>query len=671
MPVETTSLPHRRRNYQFTGCCGPKIVLASFPFVFCVPVRKSNIKEAASESGILKQPRASMIKENSIMKSLFSRALRRKRREPSLPPALMLAALLLLAGGRGVEAQLRFGTWTHLIGQTRFDTENLEAIDAGIKAVSYFKFSGSALPNLDMFVEIKALGGGSPDNLYRNEDHPFGWHADNRLGLSDGSRKFFTDLVTAPYTQMLGRNDGTDAPTMDNLRLTFNNPYLVTVMGYKWAKLPEFHMANWLTLDNEWEAGYDSTGGFVILQLGEQFRKIGDINLNVWLSPNRSADRAGKQYGFFGLAQAEYQGHTLGFQWNSALDYEWDTIVDNVYEHDYILGYTGKAGPLGIKANLLLNLWGASKVPDPFNSGAYVRQPYSPPSSDVGPADTKAPFQENMAAALRLDYKFRGIEIYGGYRLRGPQANMMYIEQGADDHDHLTDYLGSPNHQRLYAGTSFRPLRPMRIYGELGGDFVMLSAHQRQPFTSSKNVQFYLKPEIEYEFNAVFGITSKAHLYTKLLLNTAENDKFVRGDSEKPFLVERAGFKFSTGQLAPIIRGVEFIVGLDNQEADYLYNSYAGIIHFPRELNVNLGTMIRIAQPSVVRHDNPTGFWVGIDKKIKGFGNPEFWTQFMWNADPYKGWEDKPVLDFDGYILHHPGDHANWATVRLGLTWDF
>jgi hypothetical protein len=98
-------------------------------------------------------------------------------------------------------------------------------------------------------------------------------------------------------------------------------------------------MGLWRTLDGDhWD------GGFVVFKLGEKLRKIGGLKLDLWLPPNRSANRSGQQYGFFDLAKAEYQEHLFGFQFNSAWGTDWETILDEVLENDFIAAYSGAVG---------------------------------------------------------------------------------------------------------------------------------------------------------------------------------------------------------------------------------------------------------------------------------------------------------------------------------------
>jgi hypothetical protein len=385
---------------------------------------------------------------------------------------------------------------------------------------------------MKMFVEIKAFDVNGATNLYRNPDY----HSDDGLTFADGTQHYLTDLFTNPF-QAIAQGA---KPTLDNLDVTFQNPYVDTQIGYKWAKIPGNWMGLWRTLDNDnWDGGYDGDGGFVVFKLGEKLQRIGGLKLDLWLSPNRSANRSGQQYGFFGLAKAEYQEHLFGFQFNSAWGTDWETILDEVLENDFIAAYSGTVGGVKISANALVNIYGAYEQPSPL--GGSVRSFYTPPSSDVGrigPVDPDVALYNNMAAALRLGYTVRGVELGLGYAMRGPQANMMYVKQG-DDEYHLTDSLGRLNNQRVYVSASGTPVRNLKVWGEASADFVVNGDYlfysntfrygksdtdeAITAFKDNGNIQVFLKPEAEYNLSSLTGLRdNKFHVYTKLLLNTAK-----------------------------------------------------------------------------------------------------------------------------------------------------
>ncbi|MDR2070109.1 MAG: hypothetical protein LBP81_01640 [Treponema sp.] len=573
---------------------------------------------------------------------------------------------------------MKFGTWSHLSLENYFDADDFTPRNSGINARSYLKFSGQALPRMQMFMEIKAFEVNDSNNLYRNSDY----NADNGLTFADGSQHYLTDLFTNPFKAI----DQAAKPTLDNLGITFQTSYLDTQIGYKWAKIPGNWMGLWRTLDGDnWDGGYDGDGGFVVFKTGEKLRKIGDVKLDVWLSPNRSANRSGQQYGFFGLAKAEYQEHKIGFQFNSAWGNTWDTILDDVLENDFIAGYSTKVMGVKIDANALVNIYGAYEEPLPQDSTVNIRSFYTPASSDVSQTDPDAALYNNMAAALRLGYTVGIVDLGFGYALRGPQAGMMYVKQW-DDEYHLTDSLGILNNQQIYVSASVSPVRNLKVWGKTGASFVFsrdfpyysnafTNKDTPTPYSDINNVQLFLDPEAEYNLSPLLGFDSKFHIYTKLKFNTAGDDKFIRGAGtdavESPVIVNDVAFRFSTGRLNPVFQGLEFTVGFDNEDTEYFFNSYSVSVKLPRQFGVSTGALIRISNPGVAKHDDPFGFFLGMTKELRGFGNPRFWGQFFWNAKPYKDYNDRAELDFGDYMIGSPKDMAGLACFRIGLSWDF
>jgi hypothetical protein len=571
---------------------------------------------------------------------------------------------------------MKFGTWSHVALENYFSADDFTPRNSGINARSYLKFDGQALSRMKMYVEIKAFEVNDSNNLYRNPDY----HSNNGLTFADGIQHYTTDLFTNPFETIAQG----EKPTLDNLGITFQNSYVETQIGYKWAKIPGNSMGLWTTLDGgNWDAGYDGDGGFVVFKLGENLRKVGDLNLDVWLSPNRSANRSGQQYGFFGLAKASYGDHLFGFQFNSAWGTEWETILDEVMENDFIAAYSGKVSGVKIDANALVNIYGAYEKPSPL--GGSVRAFYTPPSSDVGrigTVDPDADLYNNMAAALRLGYTVGDVDLGLGYALRGPQASMMYVKQW-DDEKHLTDSLGMLNNQRVYITASTTPVENLKVWGEVSAGFAFNKdyAYYNNTFTDKDtptqyadkdNIHIFLKPEVEYNLSSLTGLRdNKFHIYTAFVFNTSSDDKFTRGDTESPFILENIAFRFSTGRLSSLIQGIEFTGGLDNENSNYLYNSYSLTVKFPRNLGVNTGALIRISQSGVDSPDNPFGFFLGMTKELTGFGNPRLWAQFFWNAKPYKDYNDRAELDFGDYMIDSPSSMDGLACIRLGLSWDF
>jgi hypothetical protein len=330
---------------------------------------------------------------------------------------------------------------------------------------------------------------------------------------------------------------------------------------------------------------------------------------------------------------------------------------------------------MSIQANLLYNLWGSEKFYDEDDE-VYKRRAYSPSTSDVSnviPED----YRENFAAAIRLSYdlrQFNAGNIALGYRLRGSQANMMYIEQGADGHDHLTDQLGERNSQRVhleYTLPSFQALNGFAAGFISGVNLLLYNDGLHKPW-SEGNIQYHFNPWLDYNLRNI-GLNARVWVYANMFYNTKE--KIVRGDHESAFLLERAGIRVETGQITPEIRSVEVFAGFDNiWDRNYFYNSYLATVRMINNLNIQGGFMFRIAHSGVEAHDNPFGFFAGFNQRLNILSRPILYSQFLWNMNPYKGTTDGiHVYDLDGYLLGGGGrySYSGRSAARIGLRWEF
>lgn len=574
----------------------------------------------------------------------------------------LLVVSLLCTGGVGLYAQTSFGTTTDLGFETWFNPETMEATSAGTKTHSYIRFNGVAFNKVSLFMELEA---GANQALYNEADE---------LEWNEGFQQFFTDGLTNPLYYFAGQ------PSFGHVRLNIQDPYVSTELGYKYTKLPRHENALWMTVDGDWDAGYNSTGGFALFKLGSKLQKIGNIRLNAFIAPNKSADRAGNQYGFLGVASAQYKTHTLDFQYNGGYGSTVETVFDEIYEADYILGYSGKVGTVGIKANGLVNIWGAKReefiVPgatdaDPDTIVPY-RKPYSPPSSDVGSVDSEAELLENMAGAVQVAYNFgRKVQTLAGYRFRGSQANLMYVKH-ADGDEHIKDQLGNRNTQQAYVDVTVKPVSALSLHGQAGAEFVFIKDGIWKPYPGWDNVRLYVNPSVDYNLTSLTHVTSKASLYAELNFRTAEEDWVKRGTWESNFYAPKIGFKMEIGALNSVIRGAELICGFDNQDEKYFRHSYIGIVKLPESFNVELGAIVRTANQNVVESKNPFGFFFAVNKKLSNFGHPSVYAQFLWKANPYKGFSDgQQYLDLDGYLLYSPDNSQDAAALRCGLRWEF
>ena len=357
-----------------------------------------------------------------------------------VPVASLLAAASGDTSALAAKKGPKFQTWSMLGAQIKFDTvETKDSSDrtlddagvdsAGIGLKSYWKFSGYAVDKVPVYVEVALAENDGFTNLYQEGSFSKGVKKDPVKNWKDG----FTNLVDLVFDPIYYLDGQAAAGTyLGHFKTGFESEWVNWTTGYKYAKLSPHTTVSWNTIDKEWEAGYSGVGGFNIFELGSALRNIGDVvTLNATIAPNRSADRAGNQYGMYAFVTAQTPVGYFDVQYNGAYGYTFDTIFDKAYETDVIFGYRGTFGPVTAKVNALYS---------GFADG------YKPSTSDVKVTDPDAAFIDGTASNVQLTYTADMFDVTLGFRHRGKQANMMYVEEGADDHTNISDQLGSPGY---------------------------------------------------------------------------------------------------------------------------------------------------------------------------------------------------------------------------------
>jgi hypothetical protein len=568
-----------------------------------------------------------------------------------------------------------FGALTTIGAEAQFDSGNFEPQEAWTQVLSYIKFNGDAQGVFNLFTELRMTGLSS---LY-NKNADFGW--------DEGFKRFATDILFSPVAYYV-RGEKDPHPAVDHFKLNVKNSWVNAEMGYKYAKIPTNKIALWETVSGNWDAGYAAAdvrdGGYFAFYTGDNLSHIGPVNFKALAMPNRAADRMGTQYGFMGYINADYDGHFFGFQYNGAYGRKaYDTIFDEIYEADYIMGYTSKFGDLDVSANYLINSWGAYKKETSL--GTY-RELYSPFSSDVKNALPEAPAIDNMAAAAKFTYNlsaFNAGTVALGYRFRGSQANMMYVKEGDDDETQLTDQLGDRNLQRLYLEYGISPAAGLNVGLGIGpeimlnnGDYLKDDIPRYLPYKNHNNMVFHIDPKFDYDLKEI-RLNAKVTGYAEMTYRNAVEDKVKRGSSESPFVVSKVGLKVETGRLHPVVNGVEVLASIDNQNEDYLDNSYLVTVRLPKGWNVQGGLVFRVANEDVEEHKNPLGLFMAVNTRIQGLASrPFLYAQFLWNMNPYKSFVDGITSynldEYLPYLRRSEGKkYENNAAIRFGLRWDF
>ena len=606
-----------------------------------------------------------------------------------------VAELDAIAGGdasAAPKAGLKFQTWSNLGLQATFDAcdvgddgkyENaLKPAAVGLGAKSYWKFGGSIVPNVPVYVEV-ALAALEPDNegsagysnLYKR----------NERDLGDGMKNFLTDLMFDPVYWFGGQ--GSAKTYLGHFKTGVETGWVDWTTGYKYAKLPRHKNVNWDTVDQEWEAGYAEVGGYNHFATGTMFNEWvkgltdGNVDLNVVFAPNRSADRAGNRYGVFSYANATlFENHYIDVQYNGAYGTEFDKVLDEIYENDIILGYKGTFGPLTFKGNYLLNLYGSQEV---SVNGIKGKKYFTPASSDVGAVnDDVDDKQDNMAANVNITFSNDFITAMVGYRFRGAQANMMYVEQGADDHDHLQDNLGYLNRQRFFADINVTPMDALSIgvvpYLETKFNKDVESNDTAHNFNNKDTMLLVVRPKAGFKFNENMSING----YGEVSYVSEDEDKFVRGSDKENFVFNEAGLKFAaTFEDSPLAK-LDVIYGYDGNtdEVKYAMHSLLAEAGLSNGWNLQAGVGIRTHYADVDDFDKtgvlPAGFALGTSKQICKKYSTTFIAQFLYGFNPYNDFGDKWCnFKLDDCIIDRDITDSralyNKAAVRVGLSFDF
>ena len=574
---------------------------------------------------------------------------------------------------------LKFATWSMLGYQAKWGDgtkgNKNELQSSGINLKSYLKVSGDALPGFPIYIEVALAEQDGFNNLYNK----------GTTEWSNGWKNLLVDTIFDPIYYYGGQSAA--KTYLGHLKLGLDTPYVNYVTGYKYAKLPPHTNVNWNTIDKEWEAGYNSVGGYSQFEFAPLFNKIladTGVTADVVLAPNRTADRAGSQYGFYGYANAKFNtgnfGHYVDFQYNGAYGTTYDKIFDSIMEDDFILGYQGNYGPVTVKANGLYNMYGST------NNGDGTKTPYSPSTSDVGMVDdADKSFADNSATNINVAFGSDMINIMAGYRTRGIQASMMYVEQGADDHTDIADQLGYRNTQVVFGDISGTFAKKALTVGVKPKLTMVLNKDKDYyydgsvKFNSSKTMYVNVRPYFNVDLKPLADFDGKTDGYVSMNYLTKDTDKYVRGTNKSQFHFAEAGLKYTQKVDSDIVKEVTAVYAFDDTSSEYVYNTLTADIVFPFDITGQIGCGIRTAEPGNEQSSivSPFGFYVGAKKKLTVMYKPTAYIQFMSGMDPYNAFGDGPTaykLNSGSYTLYRDqsghSDYNGVMAVRCGFQWD-
>ena len=564
------------------------------------------------------------------------------------------------SGAPAKKAGLKFATWSMLGAQAKWgdgtEANKNELQTAGLNLTSYMKASGDALPGMPVYFEIAVAEQKGFDNIYNKGTT--GWGA--------GFMNLLVDTIFDPVYYFGGQAE--KKTYLGHFKVGFDTPIVNYTTGYKYAKLPPHTNVNWTTIDKEWEAGYSEVGGFSQFDFTPALNLLlGNLGVESQLvvGPNRAADRAGNRYGLYAYANAKFFtgsfSHYVDVQYNGAYGTKYNELFKEIMEMDIIGGYQGNYGPVTVKANYLYNGYGSNANADGTKSY------FTPASSDVGTTDDCAPMIDNMAANVSVTFSNDLLTGNLGFRMRGAQAGMMYVEDGPDDHTNISDQLGKLNHMRVFGDFNI-----WAYYGVNVGIAPYFQMALRKESAKTVTTDVGLRPYFTIDLNELANANAKITGYAQTYLCFTKDAKFENGD--KTFSLDQAALTYEQKFDNDYFKGFKSVAVFDNRSADGSLISLTNDFDVIANITAQAGLGLRLAKEGKADPLSPFGFYVGAKTKIPVLYKPTAYVQYMYGMDPYNEFNDGPTayrldsgdLTFkDGY-----GDYNGNAAVRVGLQWD-
>lgn len=559
------------------------------------------------------------------------------------------------------KTSVKFQTWSMAGVQNKWNLADgkMEEDTAGLGVKSYWKLSGNVTPYVPFYVEVAVAENESFDNIYSK--------ANSNVAQNLG--KLGVDLLTNPISVLNGYKENGTA--LGHFKMGVDTGYVDLMAGYKYAKLSPHYNVNWNTIDQDWDAGYSAKGGFAQFSLGSAVKEAvsnatnGVVDgLEVIVTPNKSADRAGNQYGLYAIADATLFGnHYVDLQFNGAYGTEFNSFLKPGLENDLILGYKGNYGPVTVKANALMNFYGAYETAPGYKSY------YSPASSDVGVVSDKAPILSNMATNANAYYSGDFVEATLGYRFRGAQANMMYIKQADGDED-ISNQLGKKNTQRIFADVKAFPTDWLTLQVSPFVEMA-LSKAQAPGYGDINNILFNVKPYAEVYLGDFTNLDAVVGAYAKLQYDTI-NEANVAGNGNTKFKFYEAGLHFGANFDNDVMPVLDVYYGYDADNETMAMHSLIADVELPLGIKAQAGCALRTYANKIV-DTNPFGFFVGANKVLNSKYKTILYTQFLYGMDPYKGFGDgQEALKLSDYTIdYNQSNFQNNAAIRVAVRFEF
>ena len=582
------------------------------------------------------------------------------------------------------KAKINFVSWSMFGVQANYLTQNVtDAKDKGldldsvtIGAKSYDKFTGMFLPNAPFYIEI-ALAETEMEDYAGNTTEKLNYlyrkdrYNDDSVSWEEGFKSLVSGLVANPvaYLSKTTNNDGSTSfgsipgpganPFLGHLKFGWNTPYINYLTGFNYAKPDVRQAITWKTIDGNWDAGYHHVGGFNQFSLGAKavaaLEEATGVTFDIGFAPNRTGDRKGTKYGYWGWADAKINDLVIDFQTNGM--YNGDYIFYEPVEHDFILGakdvFAVGDGKLSIAAQgLIATHQKSSKEIAAFNKAdgnAGSTTDYFGYSTDVFYRSGDFDGIKNIAGNVQVGYK---TDLFGAnveYRFRGAQASMLYLRENHDDGTFdLSETLGNINTQRIAFNGFVNPTEALSInlgveaemaletldtdeklvqkyiYADSDGKFYKAdaagegmqswyadrcSSYVDPHFGIDSGAEFTFVPEVSYKLSDSMSIGVAATLnyngykYTdswkaanaknKGVASFDDDDLAKYGASDSRFRFKKAGATFSMTPDSDIVKGVNVYYGLDLSNSVRYFNTLVGQVNFPMDITANLAFGIK------------------------------------------------------------------------------
>ena len=649
------------------------------------------------------------------------------------------------------KAKINFISWSMIGVQAGYKTQgasdatkkglDLDNVSVGFK--SYNKFAGNFLPNCPVYIEI-ALAESDLENYDGNQKINYLYQKSSSnevtVDFADGIRNFLSGIFADPVHYLAQSTDNSvvedgtsipgpgSRPFLGHLKFGFNTPYVNFLTGFNYAKPDVRQAITWKTVTGNWDAGYNHVGGFNVFSLGSKaaaaLEEATGLVWDVGFAPNKTADRKGTKYGYWGWAGVKNDSFAIDFQTNGMYDGEY--LFTDPVEHDFIIGAKMPQIEVGDgKLNWALQALLATHQKEFLNGKSDNAIDYFGYSTDIWYRTANMDnFAEKLAANVQVGYKAETFGVNLEYRMRGAQASMLYVRENHDDATFdLSEQLGVLNSQRVgFDGwikpvdglqinlgvTAQMPLEQIKEADKLVSGYKTDSnawdawyagrnANDMAPLFGVENgAELTFKPAVSYSFEDLgmsIGVYGDMNLNAYTIEDVAGgfgstyiSDKY--SSSNSTFRLKKAGASFAMNFDSDAVKALNLYYGFDLSNKVKYFNTLIGQVNFPYDMTATLALGLKTentasTEPFNADLNNPFAFAVGFSKRFKAMKKPTVYAQFVFNMDPFKHFGDgQDQLNLDrsnvkgSWEKEGRGsyDAVEWydgrAAVRVGVRWD-